>query len=303
MVYSKSGDKGVFALGFGILALDFILRLLLIEKKVAAKYGHGDLDTNRNPSDEQDGEAEEQDGTTEEDPLIKKQEEDQYQIKSEPPRFVKALPILYCLSNPRLLTALLIAFAQATIIATFDATVPTVAGKFFGFNSLKAGLLFIPLVLPYLILGPFGGWAVDRFGPKPSAVFGFGYLVPVSILLRLVRPGGAAQIRIYCGLLALCGLGLAAIGAPSVVEAAFVVQQYDKANPDFFGANGPYASLYGLNSMFFSAGLTVGPLVSGALKEAVGYGNMNLFVAALSLVIALLSFVYVGGKPGLLGKR
>ena len=81
-----------------------------------------------------------------------------------------------------------------------------------------------------------------------------------------------------------------------------MVGMYDKSNPDVFGANGPYAQLYAINSMVFSAGLTVGPLVSGSLKDAVGYGNMNLVVAGFCLITAILSFIYVGGKPAILKK-
>lgn len=82
-----------------------------------------------------------------------------------------------------------------------------------------------------------------------------------------------------------------------------MVQRYDKANPGFFGANGPYAQLYGMNSMVFSAGLTLGPLLSGGLKDSVGYGNMNLVIAVLCAVTASLSFVFVGGRPRVLGGR
>lgn len=168
---------------------------------------------------------------------------------------------------------------------------------------MKAGLLFIALVLPYLILGPVAGWSVDRYGPKPAAVLGFGYLVPMLILLRLVCAGGKTQIIIYCVLLSLCGMGLGVIGSPSIVEASYVVQQYEKTNPDFFGVNGPYAQLYAINSMIFSLGLAVGPLVSGFLRDAIGYGNMNIVVAALCLVTSTLSFIYIGGKPKILGKK
>ena len=54
--------------------------------------------------------------------------------------------------------------------------------------------------------------------------------------------------------------------------------------------------------MVFSAGLTLGPLVSGSLKEKVGYGNMNLVLAIFCLIASALSFVYVGGKPRILRK-
>ena len=207
------------------------------------------------------------------------------------------------MTDARLLTALLLAFVQATLLATFDATIPTEAQVLFGFDSLSDGLIFIALILPYLVLGPIAGWAVDRYGPKPAGVIGFGYMVPVLILLRLVRVGGKTQVIVYCALLALCVVGLGIIGSPSIVEASYVVQKCDKSNPDFFGTIGPYAQLYGINSMVFSLGLTVGPLISGSLKDAIGYGNMNLVIAALCLVTAILSYVYIGGKPQLLQRR
>lgn len=304
-MYKKAGYGGVFGLGFALLALDFILRLLLIEKKTAASYGaSGVTDGNQASIEAQNHDANnDDDEETEEDPLLKKKEENHYKITTDQPKAIRSLPILYCLQDPRLLTAQLLAFVQATLLGTFDATIPTVAEEYFGFDSLKSGLIFIALILPYLLLGPVAGWTVDRYGPKPAAVLGFGYLAPILILLRLAQPGGKPQIILYCGLLALCGLGLGVIGSPSIVEAAFVVQQYDKANPGFFGANGPYAQLYAINSMVFSAGLTVGPLMAGLLKDAVGYGNMNVVVAALCLITAVLSFVYIGGKPRFLKKR
>lgn len=250
VVYNKSGYAGVFGLGFAILAVDFIMRILIIEKKVAARYNADKAgeEPNGRTSQEQEDSVEDGHEETEEDPLIRKKEEEPYKVPPHQSKAVQSFPILYCLKDPRLLTALLLAFVQATLLATFDATIPTEAQELFGFDSLQAGLIFVALILPYLILGPIAGWTVDRYGPKPAAVVGFGYLAPVLILLRLVQPGGKTQIIVYCALLAFCGLGMGIIGSPSIVEASYVVQMYDKANPDFFGANGPYAQLYGINS-------------------------------------------------------
>ena len=305
VVYKKSGYGGVFGLGFAILAVDFIMRILIIEKKVAARYGpiEGTEEPNGHTHEEEETDREHGLESSEEDPLIRKKEEDNYKVPEGQPRAIQFFPILYCLKDPRLLTALLLAFVQATLLATFDATIPTVAQDLFGFDSLNAGLIFIALILPYLILGPIAGWTVDRYGPKPAAVLGFGYLGPVLILLRLVRAGGKKDIIVYCALLALCGIGLGVIGSPSIVEASHVVQLYDKSNPEFFGSNGPYAQLYGMNSMVFSLGLTIGPLVSGSLKDAIGYGNMNIVIAVLCLITAILSFIYVGGKPKMIRKH
>jgi MFS family permease len=111
----------------------------------------------------------------------------------------------------------------------------------FGFSSLNAGLTFIALDIPYLLLGPPADWAVDKYGTKPAAVIRFGYLVPTLTSLRLAHPGGKNQIILYSALLSLCSVGMAVVGSPSIVEASDVVQKYDKANPEFLGEQGPYA--------------------------------------------------------------
>jgi hypothetical protein len=91
---------------------------------------------------------------------------------------------------------------------------------------------------------------------------------------------------------------LQASSKPSDVE-----QKYGKANPDFFSENEPYAQLHGFNSLFFCTGLTIGPLLSGTLRNAIRYGNMTVVVAIISGLTALLSFVFVGGKPRVLQRR
>jgi hypothetical protein len=314
-LYRKTGYAGVFGLGSALLGLDFIMRLLVIEKKVAAKHDNsfqvskdarvravGEEDDNStNPDPESPG------AVSEQDLLLPKKEDKQYAIPDGQNRLIRMLPILHCLSDPRLLVALLLAFVQAALLATFDATIPTEAEALFGFDSLQAGLLFIALDIPYLLLGPIAGWCVDRYGTKPASVLGFGFLVPSLILLRLppaqITPNVKSNIILYCGLLALNGMGLAVIGSPSIVESSDVVQRYDKANPDLFGENGPYAQLYAFNSLVFSAGLTIGPILSGGLKDAIGYGNMNIVVACISGITAMLSFFFVGGKPKIVGRR
>lgn len=303
VLYEKAGYIGVFGLGSGILAVDFIMRVLVIEKKVAARYespvAEDVANAKPHPSEEVDAENHGSE-SGDMDVLLPKEENHEFKIPPNQNKFVRSFPIMYCLSNPRLLVALLLAFVQATLLSTFDATIPTEAQALFGFTSLKAGLLFIALDIPYLLLGPIAGWAVDKYGPKPAAVLGFGYLVPALILLRLPHQGGKDQIITYCAVLSLCGIGMAVIGSPSIVESSRVVQKYDKANPDFFGANGPYAQLYGLNSLIFSSGLTAGPVLSGALRDTIGYSNMNIVVATISGITAALAFVYVGGKPAIL---
>ena len=299
VVYKEFGGGAVFAIALGLLAVDFAMRLAVIEKKVATKWGYEEVRCVDNNEDGEDDRAEE---PGEDAPLMwhngKKFE--QWKIKKEPPAFVRKFPILYSLSDPRLLVAEAVAFNQATLFAVFDATIPTQAQDMFDFDSLKAGLLFIPLVLPYLLLGPVLGKAVDKYGVKPAAVIGLGFISIPLILLRIPHEGGTGEVVKFCAFLALCGLGLAVISAPSIVEASYVTEQYYQANKEFFHDEAPYAQLYAINSMVFSLGLTLGPLIAGTLRDTIGYGNMNIVVASICLVVSILSFVYLGGTPRLL---
>ncbi|KAH6638645.1 major facilitator superfamily domain-containing protein [Truncatella angustata] len=307
LLYDKTGFGGVFGLAVGIIVIDFIMRLLMIEKKTAAKYdstlARGATNPRQHETTNDDGEI---DNAHEQDALLPRTRDEAYKIKNKPNKLVRSVPILYCLRNPRLLMAFALSLVQATLLAVFDSTIPTEAQSLFGFNSLKAGLLFIALDIPYLVFGPVAGWAVDKYGTKPAAVIGFAWLVPALVLLRLPTEGlehGTNNVALYCAMLALNGVGLAVIGSPSFVEASEVVQKYDQANPEFFGANGPYAQLYGFSSMFFCAGLTVGPVLSGALKDSIGYGNMNIVFAAVAAVTSVLSFLIIGGKPKVWRRR
>lgn len=316
-LYEKTGYTGVFVLGASILALDFLMRLVVIEKKTAAKYtrlapedqgnarnmGSRDLDPNREGGE--GGEEETNREPSEETALLPKKEYEAYKIHGQPNKLIRTLPILICLKSPRLLMGLSLAFVQAALLAVYDATIPLEAQSLFDFSPLQSGLIFIALDVPYLLLGPVAGWAVDKYGTKVVTVLGFGWMAPALILLRLPAERylpRAQNIVLYCALLALNGVGLAAISSPSVVEASDVVQRYDKANPGFFGPNGPYAQLYGFNSLFFCAGLTMGPVVAGALRDSVGYGDMNLVFAILSAVTAALSFFIIGGPPAILSR-
>ena len=304
ILYARTGYGGVFGLGVAFLALDFLMRLLVIEKKVAAKYSHPTspscpFTTSTTSSDPEAAPL------TESTPLLANSCPSSQSLYDLPPpktALTRVLPILLCLRNPSLLTAFFLGLIQALLLGAFDATVPLVASTRYNFDSLSAGLLFLPLGASDLLLGPLFGWAVDRYGTKPLAVLGYTYLVPALTLLRLPRPHPAPgqtpqQVALFAALLALSGVGLAVINAPALVEAGAVVERFWKANPALFGDRGPYAQLYGFNSMVWSGGLTLGPLVAGSLRERIGYGDMCAVLAGVCAVTAGLAVGFVEGTP------
>lgn len=310
VVYRKARENGVLGVSIGIIAVDLIMRLLVIEKKVAKKYD--EKDPNYHPSDDANNNNDNDDDNepNEDSPLLGSKSEDEdprYDLSppEEQPWILRNIPILLCFKHPSLWMAFLIALTQATFLSSFDATIPTEASDLYGFDSLKSGLLFLPLGVLDLVMGPLAGWATDKYGTKLSAVVGYTWLVPAFILLRIpsmVQPQ-SKSVAVYCVLLSICGVGLATIGAPSIVEAGSVVDKFYKRNPRNFPEGGPYAQLYGFNSMIFSAGLALGPIITGGLREALGYGNANAVLAGTSAVTAVSCYVALGGKPRVLGGK
>ncbi|KAL5118162.1 hypothetical protein ACEQ8H_003997 [Pleosporales sp. CAS-2024a] len=301
-LYAKTGYKGVFGVGMGLVGLDFVLRLLMVEKKTAAKY----TDVHSASREEHDSHDD-----TEDTPLLPNTSaaHKRYTLAKSGNLITRALPILLLFRDPGLLTAIWIAFMQASLLGSFDATVPLVASEQFEFDSLKAGLLFLPLGGSDFLLGPVFGWCVDRYGTRAFSVLGFSILVPTLALLRLSVTASitetldnARHIALYSGLLAANGVGLSMINSPSIVEAGNIVEKYWQANKEVF-KEPPYAQLYGVNSMVFSGGLTFGPLLAGHLKDKIGYGNMNAVLAGVCLLTAVVSGMFMGRTQENLGEE
>lgn len=309
ILYEKTGVNGVLGIALAVLGVDFFMRLLVIEKKVAKRYeaeAESDNETSTPPTETPaDNQTPEDSSTNERQPLLKPQEEDltAYILPKQTHWLLRTVKILPCMRNPSLLVALLLALIQAITIGSIDATVATRSHELFGFSSLRAGVMFLPIGIMDLIVGPIAGWATDRYGTKIVATLSFALLAPIFAMLRFPHAGGVEQIVFYAGLLGCVGAALAGVGSSSVVEPGIVIDKYYKANREFFGENGPYAQLYGMNSAMFNIGLTVGPELAGELKEAIGYGNMNLVMAGLCAGTAVLSFVYIGGPPKVSSRR
>ncbi|UKZ55861.1 hypothetical protein TrVGV298_009685 [Trichoderma virens] len=177
ILYEKGGLAAVFILAFAILATDFICRLVIIEAKDAEQYNKLDY---TNSSSGEDRFGVDNDATEDATPVDEatrllstpttNDDEDPYKISPNLPAIFRFIPILPCLAAPRLIAALTIAFVQAILIGSIDATVPLVSEEYYGFSSLRAGLMFLPIGIANLIFGPFLGRCVDKLGPKMVAV-------------------------------------------------------------------------------------------------------------------------------------
>jgi MFS family permease len=164
VVYDKAGYYAVFAMTFAVIALDIVLRLLIIEKKAAAKWlqsgqhvqASGSEQTEmRSPSTPSANTAVSEKATA---TALLRQTSDR-----SPKRKLPAILIL--LKSPRILAAFWGNFVAAASIGAFDATLPIFVNRTFGWNSFGAGLIFIAIVVPSFA-GPLIGMLLDPFCPS-----------------------------------------------------------------------------------------------------------------------------------------
>ncbi|GAM90798.1 hypothetical protein ANO11243_088430 [Dothideomycetidae sp. 11243] len=313
VVFKKAGYFAVFAVSFGLLAIDIILRLTLIEKSVAEQW----LVKEDNDSvHEQDEPATIERIATR--PKLKaagpssdsvtalpslhnethSQDGDSVQDSVSIPTERKLPTMLILLKSRRLLSSCIGCMVQSIVLTAFDSTVPIFVHKTFHWDSVGAGLVFLPLALPAFI-APVVGAISDRYGPRYLTAGGFLAVAPLEILLRLITHDSLEQKVIFLVLLTLLGVSLTFALIPVMAEVTYCVESVVKQHPKgFFGANGAYAQAYGLFNMAFAAGSMLGPLLGGLIVQSAGWGTASLVLGILSGVWAFPTWYWTGGSWG-----
>ena len=211
-------------------------------------------------------------------------------------------PVILLLSSRRLLSALYCTLVQSALLASWDAVLPLRVHKLFGWNSLGAGLIFLPLVLPSFV-APLVGAFSDRYGARLPTSIGFVLATPFLILLRIVEHEGRSQVVILCVLLACLGVALTMVMTPLLAEITYIIDTKEKHHPGLFGQKGAYAQAYGLFNCAFAGGMLVGPLWAGAVVDKQGWGTMCLTLGIFAVVSAIPAFLFTNGWIGEQWKR
>ncbi|KAK5010506.1 hypothetical protein LTR28_009490 [Elasticomyces elasticus] len=293
-MYFRAGYYAVFAMAFGLIGVDVVLRLALIEKKIAIKW---QTPPERNTPIRKDIPME----ITAEKRIAGGIPDAVTETTTSTPYmspFAKRRlpPVITLLASRRLLAALWGCLIQAALLTSFDSVLPLFVRDTFGWDSVGAGLIFLPVVLPSFA-GPLVGWLADKYGPRWLTTVGFVAAAPCLILLRLVSHNSLGQKAVLCSLLFLIGMTLNLVLTPLMAEVTYAVEAKEKKHPDrSFGPYGAYAQAYGLFNMAFAGGCLVGPLLGGFVNQKAGWGATTLALGILSLFSALPSVVWSGGS-------
>ncbi|KAI4123417.1 MAG: hypothetical protein LQ338_005270 [Usnochroma carphineum] len=288
IVYARAGYMAVFGMAMSLIIVDIVMRLVMIEKKTAAKYKpleditpangfYGTFTSQQSARDAQTDNAA---------PPAKRQEGPDSapllaDLSKEPPGKKGKMPtILVLLGMPRLLAAIYGIFVNVSILAAFDGVLPLYVKKLFGWDSLAAGLIFLCLAIPALT-GPIVGKISDKTGPRWIAVAG----------CTLTAPPLAAYSRD----IRITGFTLILIVSPVAADLSAVVEEKEKADPDAFGPGGAYGQAFALFNCSMAAATLFGPVVAGALVERYGWGVMTAAMGVFAFSGAVPSFFYTGG--------
>ncbi len=149
VVYDKAGYYAVFTMAFGLIGVDIVLRVLLVEKKIARQW---DMERSETASPVPPDDEKLPVPATEEPAILATQQPDATAglptvVPEEKSSGIKH-PILLLLTSRRLLAACYTTLSYAILMTAWDAVLPLRVHDLFGWSSLGAGLIFLPLILP-----------------------------------------------------------------------------------------------------------------------------------------------------------
>jgi len=310
ILYHQFGYLAVFVSAYALVALDFVLRILMVMPEDGA--GEKPLTTDGTKSygtfANDDGEhhntsaggflehgqrkssSSSSTSVSTESSLLP----ESYPLSKELPSNLRS-PLIILLSSPRMLAAILGDFMQSTILTGLESILPLRIKTLFSYNSIQVALVFMTLSLP-CFAGPAIGHLSDRIGAKIMVCLGFLSTAPLLMLLRLVDHDGEETVALLCVLLLLTGVALNMILTPVFSEAMYVVDEKTANDPGIFGAKGAYAQAFGLMNVAYAAGSLVGPLMGGLLVESVGWNDLTLGTGIVCALCVLPCLYATGGR-------
>ena len=225
IIYGSAGYNAIFLAMLGMIILDILLRVVMIEKKSAAKWMKSTELEGGNSGTIADSTTHKQDHdrsvnivdtiVDEGDPLLTTSSRERshdsiedYNRTTEP--LSKTPTMIILLKRPRVLAALYGVFIAQTLITSFDGVIPLFVKRTFHWDPTRAGLIFLTITGPSLA-APLAGALSDKYGSRRVAACGFIFASPMLALLALVTHHSVSQILLLCAILTILGKLSAAI--------------------------------------------------------------------------------------------
>ncbi|KXG49822.1 Major facilitator superfamily domain, general substrate transporter [Penicillium griseofulvum] len=276
VVYGVGGFYAVFGMAFGIIALDFFLRLAVIEKRSAERWLC--LTDGERPSQEN--------GYIPEQPPYGTMGTIASNGHSATEIYKNTFALGKLLKQPRILISLWAVIVGALVVSAFDATLPVFVEDTFQWSVLGAGLIFLPGA-SVAIFQPFFEFLSDRLGSRVIACASFVILGPSLICLRFVGENSPSHIALLGVLLGLIGMWIDSCKRALIMEIQRILDDMEAEDPWVFGGRGAVAQAFSLENMARFGGLGLGPMVGGFVEFQYGWKVMTLGLGVLSAITAM----------------
>ncbi|MCJ1397685.1 hypothetical protein MMC11_000881 [Xylographa trunciseda] len=277
IIYAHGGYYAFFGLMSAMLGVDAVLRLVMIEKRVAQKwldaeavqtntpdvYPKFDSPANLTACPESSDTSYTMTGngneTTNEGPL-----------SSQTPHH-QLLPIVRLLLSIRMLTCLASGLLQSSLNVTFDSTLPLTVNTLFGWQHTGKGLIFVAILLQSLLLPVFCAIS-DKYQQRRRLLAAGGCLLatPAYVLLCLVTQDALGQKALLCVLLLIIGLAMAIAMLAIIAEIGATVADAQKNDPQTIKGS-VMATGWSLFNAAYAADCLIGPLFAGLIRNTAGW--------------------------------
>ncbi|KAK9331219.1 major facilitator superfamily domain-containing protein [Lipomyces starkeyi] len=288
VIYAKAGYYSVFAVVFAFVTIDIFLRLILLEQRDLKKYEdtpdlvseEGAIDIGEEATEcktPYESNASE---------LIRQQ---------QPPIKESRVPSgLKLLKDMRMLNSLFITVILGWVMSGIEAIVPLRVEQIFKFDSLGAGLIFLPLAITS-VFGAVTGWWIDKKGCRMPIVIGLILGCPVMVILRLPTENTIGHKVLLFAIMALLGLVMALLLPAAMSEVSRCVMAIEEKNPGCFGRGGAFGQAFGFFNVAYSVGNVIGPIEAGFVVDADGFETATWTLGLIFFVAAIPAALLVDG--------
>ncbi|KAK4704320.1 hypothetical protein P7C70_g1898, partial [Phenoliferia sp. Uapishka_3] len=283
LLYAKLGFLAPCVFALGLVAVDFTLRLLIIEKHEALIWIKAGVVV---PGFEAPGYSGPE-GEESKEEAVEKDSEVSKIFELEDEKETKAWrAILKAATSVRPLTNFGLTLLNAFILAgAIDTGLTLYVESVYGLDSFGAGLAFIAAAIPSTIVGPISGWLADRYGVKIVCTFGIALSIPIYSTLTIRAP-----LPAFIFLIAMLDVSLASFNAPNSKDLSDIIS----CSPGLSST-----TAYGISNLMYSLGTFCGPIVAGEMMQQLGVRRGWVVLCAMSAVIAALflpfAIFFLGG--------
>ncbi|KAJ9295454.1 hypothetical protein DTO271G3_5910 [Paecilomyces variotii] len=293
VVYSLAGYDATLGLAVGLLGLDIILRLLIVEKRDLQKILESSAVDEANEDAVQpllgtpNASSNNRHTQTSYSALPATQENQE----DEGTEVEVEVAYKTLMNSKRLVVLLVCAIVQAITMSSFEVTLPLHLRDIFNYDPKGAGLAFIPLMVP-AFFSPAIGYVCDRVGNKIVAFLGYILCGVALVLLRLPTHKDTLNEVGMFGDLLMIGTAMCMTMTPVLTEIFVAVEDLEEQKPGRFGPYGAYAQAYGLFEFVYSAGILGGPIMAGWLRTSFSWNALTVVLAILSFATSFLMVRY-----------